>query len=252
MTIGLITGSGLEEFGLHTCTSMAVETTYGRVELQQAGSSDREIFLLRRHGPDHAIPPHQINYRANIRALRDVGCRIIIATNAVGALRQALKPGDIVLPDQFIDLTKARPTTFFDGPEVRHVDVTTPYCGHVRTQAAAAFANQPLALHAAGTYVCTEGPRFETPAEIKAYSQWGGDLVGMTGVPEVVLARELGMCYASVCLVTNFAAGLSGAPITEEEIAEIAAQQQQALDAALWELLNSVQDDSSCACHRWW
>lgn len=265
MTLGLITGSGLEDFGFETCTSLPLETDYGRVELQRGKAGDREVYLLRRHGPAHDIPPHRINYRANVRALRSVGCRMIIATNAVGSLREHMKPGDLILPDQFIDCTKLRPTTFFEGAqsddqahapegfaEVRHVDVTDPYCARLRAQIAKLIEPHGLPLYPAGTYLCTEGPRFETPAEIRAYAGWGADVVGMTGVPEVVLARELGMCYVSLCLVTNFAAGISRGPITAREIDEIAQQRRSVLDAALREIALTITDDPGCACHQWW
>ncbi len=254
MTIGLITGSGLEDFGLESWTELALETDYGRVALQRGQAGDREVVLLRRHGAAHDIPPHRINYRANLRALRDVGCRIIVATNAVGSLRPIMKPGDLVLPDQFIDCTKLRATTFFDGDGgvVRHVDVSEPYCNDLRNQLLPVLERHDLMAHPAGTYICTEGPRFETPAEIKAYAQWGADVVGMTGVPEVVLARELGMCYVSVCLVTNFAAGTTHGPITAEEIEAIAHQRRAALDGALREIALTVEDRADCACHQWW
>lgn len=259
MTIGLITGSGLEEFGFEACTTQALETPFGRVETQRASAQGREIYLLRRHGAAHDVPPHRINYRANLAALRDLGCRIVVATNAVGSLRENMKPGDLVLPDQFIDCTKLRPTTFFDGDtdsgrfaEVRHVDVTEPYCARLRAQIARLLEPRGLPLYPAGTYLCTEGPRFETPAEIRAYAQWGADLVGMTGVPEIVLARELGMCYVSVCLVTNFAAGISRGPITAEEISAIADERRHTLEAALREIVLTVEDDAGCGCHRWW
>jgi 5'-methylthioadenosine phosphorylase len=254
MTIGLITGSGLEEFGFEICETMALETQYGRVALQRCEAAGRNLYLLHRHGPEHEVPPHSINFRANLRGLRDVGCRLIIATNAVGSLRHSMKPGDLALPDQFIDATRNRPTTFFDGDEagVRHVDVTEPYCNHLRTAMAEIVQRHELTLHPAATYICTEGPRFETPAEIRAYAQWGADVVGMTGVPEVVLARELGICYASLCLVTNFAAGISAGPITSEEIEQIAHERRQALDALLRDVLMTVEDDPTCPCHRWW
>lgn len=254
MTIGLITGSGLEDFGLDSCDTVSVETDYGRVELQRGSAGERELVLLRRHGAAHDIPPHRINYRANLRALREVGCRLIAATNAVGSLRATMEPGDLVLPDQFLDMTKLRPTTFFDGEdgEVRHVDVTHPYCERLRAQILPILERHDLPAHPAGTYICTEGPRFETPAEIRAYAQWGADVVGMTGVPEVVLARELGMCYVTVCLVTNYAAGIGSGPITSEEIADIAARRRTTLDSALREIALTLQDDGHCACHQWW
>jgi 5'-methylthioadenosine phosphorylase len=262
MTIGLITGSGLEEFGFDICETMGLETEYGRVVLRRAEAAGRELYLLHRHGSDHDVPPHRVNYRANLRGLREVGCRVVIATNAVGSLRQTMKPGDLALPNQFIDATHNRPTTFFDGdervvrasspPQVRHVDVTEPYCNHLRVAMAEVVERHEMTLHPAATYICTEGPRFETPAEIRAYAQWGADVVGMTGVPEVVLARELGICYASLCLVTNFAAGISAGPITSEEIEQIARDRRQALDRLLRDVLLSVEDSPDCPCHQWW
>jgi 5'-methylthioadenosine phosphorylase len=254
MTIGLITGSGLEDFGLNMQNTVRLDTEYGPVELQHGQAGTREVCLVRRHGAAHDIPPHRINYRANLRALRIVGCRVVIATNAVGSLRPVMRPGDLVLPDQFLDCTKARPTTFFDGEDgrVRHVDVTEPYCNVQRHQLLPVLERHGLTVHPAGTYICTEGPRFETPAEIRAYAAWGADVVGMTGVPEVVLARELGMCYATICLVTNFAAGISHGPITSEEIEEIAGQRRAALDGALREIALTVEDAPECACHQWW
>jgi len=261
MTIGLITGSGLEAFGFDTCEDVAFETDYGRVALQRGQAGERTVFLLRRHGAAHDIPPHRINYRANIRALREAGCRAIVATNAVGSLRLVMKPGDLMLPDQFIDCTKLRPTTFFDGATegtpaavaaIRHVDVSEPYCPHLRSQLVTTIERHALKVHPAGTYICTEGPRFETPAEIRAYAQWGADVVGMTGVPEVVLARELGMCYVSLCLVTNFAAGMSAGPITSAEIEQIAQAQRAALHAALREIILTIEDDPHCPCHQRW
>lgn len=254
MTIGLITGSGLEDFGFEICETMGLETEYGRMSMQRAEAAGRELYLLHRHGPDHEVPPHRVNFRANLRGLREVGCRIVVATNAVGSLRETMRPGDLVLPNQFIDATRNRPTTFFDGVdgEVRHVDVTEPYCNHLRLTMAEVVQRRELTLHPAATYICTEGPRFETPAEIQAYAGWGADVVGMTGVPEVVLARELGICYASLCLVTNYAAGISAGPITAEEIEQIARDRRQALDSLLRDVLMSVEDKPDCACHQWW
>lgn len=265
MTIGLITGSGLQAFSLEGCEALSRETEFRRVELQKAWLQGQQIYLLRRHGPTHSLPPHRINYRANIRALYDLGCEIVLATNAVGSLRAHIAPGEFVLPDQFIDCTKLRPTTFFEGvseenalsgtvaqefARVRHIDMTEPYCPHVRMQLISLAEQQRIRLHPAGTYICTEGPRFETPAEIRAYAQWGADVVGMTGVPEVVLARELGMCYASICLVTNRAAGLGGARLSAKEIEQIASQQEKILQAFLHEALCRLQNDPDCLCHH--
>src|SRR5690606_34061261 len=145
----------------------------------------------------------------NIAAVAQLGCQAIIATNAVGSLRPQMKPGDYVLPDQFLDFTKTRPLTFFDGDDgkVRHIDFTEPYCPSLRSTVGHCLRERGLRVHEPATYLCAEGPRFETPAEIRMFSAWGADVVGMTGVPEVVFAHELGLCYASLCIVTNMAAG---------------------------------------------
>lgn len=199
-----------------------VETPYGSVEAfigQHAGS---EVAFLPRHGRGHSLPPHRINYRANLWALRELGVDACLATAACGSLRADLVPGGLALCDQFLDYTRSRPSTFYDGQDgqVHHADMTAPYCPRLRAALALQAAQAGIDLADQATYVCTEGPRFETPAEIRAYARLGGDLVGMTGVPEVVLAREAGLCYASVAVVTNFAAGLAGKPLTHAEVVE--------------------------------
>lgn len=217
---GVIGGSGLYRLDLLADPlERRVETPYGPVTLQVGRCGGVEVAFLARHGAGHALPPHRVPYRANVWALAAWGARWVVATNAVGSLRPELAPGDLVLVDQFIDQTRLRASTFFEGgPEgVVHVDVTEPYCPDLRGAAAAAAEAAGFRVHRGGVYVCTEGPRFETPAEIRAYAAWGGDVVGMTGVPEVVLAREAGLCYASLSLVTNYAAGLAGEPLTADE-----------------------------------
>lgn len=250
MKIAIITGSGLEDCRLGACEPIAVETAYGRVALEYSPLAEAEVYLLPRHGRDHAVPPHRINYRANIAALATLGCRTIVATNAVGSLRRAFAPGDFVLPDQFIDCTKNRPFTFFDGEDglVEHVDVSQPYCPGLRDVLQRALRGHDLPVHTPATYLCTEGPRFETPAEIKAYATWGASLVGMTGVPEVVLARELGLCYASLCLVTNYAAGMTANAITATEIDTICGERQDALQAVLLGVIERLQNTPDCPC----
>ena len=164
-----------------------MDTFYGTIHYWQGTYKDKELVFLPRHGRNHSIPPHLINYRANILGLKRLGVTAILSTTAVGSLNRDDKPGDFVLPDQFLDFTKCRHTSFFDGGEngVVHVDMTEPYCPTLRrTVAAAAQALGGYTLHDKGTYVCTEGPRFETPAEIRMYEKLGGDLVGMTNVPK--------------------------------------------------------------------
>lgn len=250
MRIGLIAGSGLEHL-YEQRRPTAVNTQYGYAPVFLLEAEGREVVFLPRHGRGHSIPPHRINYRANIRALQSLGCSCIIATNAVGSLNASMQPGEFVLCDQLLDFTKTRPNTFFDGEdgEVRHVDVTEPYCGRLRallaTTCRAALDEEP---HDAGTYVCCEGPRFETAAEVAMFANLGGDVVGMTGVPEAILAREAGLCYATICVVSNMAAGISAEQITHQEVVELMDRRRPALHDLLRAALAAVEDDRSCGC----
>ncbi len=202
--------------------SVTLATPYGTVDVFVGTHAGRRVAFLPRHGGGHSVPPHRVNYRANIWALRQLGASVCLATAACGSLTEAIPPGALCLCDQFLDFTKNRPTTFFDGEDgrVRHADMTEPYCPELRALLSASAGDLGLRLGERATYVCTEGPRFETPAEIRAYARLGGDLVGMTGVPEVVLAREAGLCYATVAISTNYAAGLAGRPLSHEEVVQ--------------------------------
>ncbi len=251
MHIGIIGGTGVYDLGaaLETC-ARRVATCSRTVELRVAAHAGHDVLFLARHGTDHSVPPHRIDYRANIDALRRQGCECIIATNAVGSICRDMQPGDLVLPDQFIDFTRGRAATFYDGEQgrVRHVDVTEPYCPALRRVACSLLSAGAIPVHPAGTYVCTEGPRFETPAEIRMFERLGGDLVGMTGVPEVVLAREAGICYLSVCVVTNFAAGISPEPLSGGEVTQLMAQRLPAVRDFILQLVAAVDATRDCRC----
>ena len=227
-----------------------METPYGSVEPVVGKLANRELVFMSRHGRDHATPPHLVNYRANIWALRELGVQKIIATAAVGSLSSNFRLGELVLLDQFLDFTKSRPQTFYEGGEqgVLHVDMTEPYCSAVRQVIIDASEHLGFAVKNGACYVCTEGPRFETPAEIRMFQRLGAELVGMTSVPEVVLARELGMCYASIGMVTNEAAGIATHPLTHAEVMEsmkeLGVKVVQLIQATL-ELWNPSQN---CLC----
>jgi len=218
----VIGGTGVEHFTLTEQRVITVETPYGSVESVVGKLANCELVFMSRHGRDHATPPHLVNYRANIWALRKLGVRKIVATAAVGSLSSNFHLGELVLLDQFLDFTKSRPQTFYEGGKqgVLHVDMTEPYCSAVRQAIMDASEHIGFAVKNGACYVCTEGPRFETPAEIRMFQRLGADLVGMTSVPEVVLARELGMCYASIGMVTNEAAGIATHPLTHAEVME--------------------------------
>jgi 5'-methylthioadenosine phosphorylase len=202
--IGVIAGTGIVE-NFHLPGRLIVETEFGDVTVQH--STGRSFYLLPRHGPGHEIPPHRVNYRANISALHKLGVKSVIATGAVGSMNPKLRVGGLGLASQFIDFTRGRQCTLFDSV-VRHTDMTEPYSRRLGDAISTSAAQMGLKLARGLVYVCVDGPRFETAAEIKMFRLLGGDVVGMTGVPEAVLAREMEMEYASILVATNWAAGI--------------------------------------------
>jgi 5'-methylthioadenosine phosphorylase len=250
MRIGIIGGTGVHDLADLQVRPEAVHTPYGVVPTQRGSLGGHDLVFIARHGAKHDVPPHLVNYRGHIDALRRRECECILATNAVGSLRPDMLPGEMVLPDQFLDFTHARAGTFYEGGSagVRHVDVTEPYCPAMREAMLGVLEEHGETAHPAATYVCTEGPRFETPAEIRMFERLGGDLVGMTGVPEAVLAREAGLCYLSVCVVTNFAAGMAGAPLREGEVGALMRERLPSLRTALLAAAQRLYERRPCGC----
>lgn len=212
VALGVIGGSGLYALaGLQDAKRHRVQTPFGEpsgeVVIGMLGA--QRMAFLARHGEDHRLAPHRVNYRANVWALHQLGVRRLVAVNAVGGIRADLGPRSIVVPDQLIDYTWGREGSFHDvdGAKVEHVDFTEPYAGSLRRQLLAAAAEAGVAVVDGGCYGVTQGPRLETRAEIARLRRDGCDLVGMTGMPEAVLARELAVDYACLALVANFAAG---------------------------------------------
>ena len=195
-----------------------------------------------RHAKGHSNPPHMINYRANIYAMKKLGVKRILATNAVGSLERSVNPGDFVIPHDFIDFTKIRKGSFYDDRTV-HIDVTEPYCNELRS-----IIKSSGDVIDGGVYVCTEGPRFETPAEIQMFHMLGGTIVGMTGIPEAVLARELEMCYASICTVSNYAASISPTNLTIDEVFEIMDRKKHDLVKLMDISISKMSEERSCHC----
>jgi len=226
------------------------DTRYGRVIGSTGKYKGIKVAFIPRHGVDHSVPPHMINYRANIMALKNMGVENILATAAVGSLHFDFKPGQYILADQFLDFTRGRKHTFYEGGEngVVHCDMTEPYCTELRQALMKAGEERDIKLENGAVYVCTEGPRFETRAEISMFKQLGGHLVGMTGVPEVCLARELEMCYASVCVVTNFAAGISPGILSHDEVVEMMAEKIQELRSLIMSSLKYIPEKKKCEC----
>lgn len=240
--IAIIGGTGLTQLsGPHIHQQSIVATPLGETsgQLCEGSWQGREIVFLARHGHPHAVPPHKINYRANLLALQQLGVSAIIAVNAVGGIHADMGAGRIVIPDQLVDYTWGRESTFFDGEfkALDHIDLSHPYDAALRARLLAAASQCELSVCDFGVYGATQGPRLETIAEIRRLENDGCDLVGMTGMPEAALARELGIPYASVCLVVNPAAGKSDGEITMDEIRAVLAggmeQVRQLLAATL-------------------
>lgn len=208
---------------------------------------DQEVAFLPRHKEGHDNPPHMINYRANVYALKMLGVDNILATNAVGSLNQSLKPGEFLIPDDFLDFTRTRPFTFYDDRAV-HVDVTQPYCPELRETIISSGKNVDGKVVDGGVYVCTEGPRFETPAEIRMFQELGGAVVGMTGLPEVVLARELEMCYSTICMISNYAASVSPDKITIDEVFEVVDEKKKELIKLMYNSIINLPKSRTCSC----
>lgn len=229
-----------------------VATPYGPVEVQVGTYRGVRVAFMPRHGKGHSIPPHRINYRANIWGLKALGVETVLATAAVGSINPEMQPGHFVIVDQFLDFTKGRVSTFFDEGEggVVHVDVTEPYCPAVRSVLVETGERLGLRLHPRGTYVCVEGPRYETAAEIRAFRILGGDVVGMTSVPEAVLAREAGICYAAMAMVTNMGAGMTDRPLTHGEVVEIMSVNTEHVRRLALETLLSLPGERACPCSR--
>ncbi len=221
--LAVIGGTGLEQMeGLEQVERRRVETPYGAPssELIEARFNGKSLIFLSRHGEDHSIPPHKVNYRANLWALKEAGVDAIVAVAAVGGITEAMVPGQVSVPNQIIDYTWGREHTFFDGPEVEHVDFSWPYCADLRSRLLKAADAVGVNAVDGGTYGATQGPRLESAGEITRMERDGCDIVGMTGMPEAGLARELNLCYACCAVSANWAAGKSEEEITMEEIVE--------------------------------
>ncbi len=219
-TYAVIGGTGVYSPELFVnFTEKKITTQFGEVILSEGLVNQHSVVFLSRHGTDHSIPPHKINYRANIAALKQLGVTQIIATNAVGGIVKNSGPGAFIIPDQIIDYTWGREHTYFDSftDEMKHIDFTFPFDSILRDRLVECIAQIVPQFLEKGCYGCTQGPRLETAAEIKKFEKDGCDIIGMTGMPEAALAKELDMAYASVCFSVNWAAGITE-DISMEEI----------------------------------
>ena len=217
--LAIIGGTGIDELeGLEVVRDHVISTPFGPPSrpIQEGRLGSTSLFFLQRHGSPGAIPPHRINYRANIWAIKSLGVDGIVAINAVGGISEPMRPGRLLVPDQVIDYTWGREHTFDEGEqgELMHIDFTEPYDRELRMALLGAAASAGIPHEASGVHAVTQGPRLETSAEVQRLARDGCDVVGMTGMPEAALARESGVAYASVCMVVNPAAGLGDQPLT--------------------------------------
>jgi 5'-methylthioadenosine phosphorylase len=248
--IGVIGGSGLYKF-LPDAVPVTVDTPYGPpsdpVVIGDVGG--RKVAFLPRHGSDHRYPPHRIPYRANLWALRSLGVRQVLAPCAVGGLQPHLGPGTLVVPDQLVDRTSARPHTYYDHGAAVHVSFADPYCPDGRRAVLDTAGTAGVAAIDGGTMVVVEGPRFSTRAESQWYAGQGWSLVNMTGYPEAVLARELALCYTSIALVTDLDAGVSAEEaVSQEEVYRVFAEHTETVRSLLFDVIGALPATRTCPC----
>ena len=249
--IGVFGGSGFYEF-LDDVHEVRVETPYGQpsaaVSIGQIQGHD--VAFLPRHGASHQLPPHMINFRANLWALKELGVERVVGPCAAGSLKPEVKPGDFVICDQLVDRTSGRKDTFYDGPVTTHVSFADPYCPEMRTIAIDTAAGLGISVHERGTVVTIQGPRFSTRAESKWYQNAGWEVINMTQYPEAYLARELEMCYVNVSLITDYDVGLGDdvPAVSHEEVLKVFEANNQKLRDLLFALVPAIPEGRSCPC----
>ena len=248
--IGIIGGTGVYDPSIFQgIKEVKIFTPYGSPSHHiSVGQYDgKRIAFVPRHGRDHSIPPHKINYRANIYALEQLGVKRIISVSSVGSLRENLKPGEFVFPDQFIDRTKSRADTFYDGAQVAHVSSADPFCPEIRKLLSQSAVKNSVSSHDAATYVCIEGPRFSSRAESKLFRQWDADIIGMTLYPEVILAREAELCYSCLAMVTDYDVW-ADKPVTAEEVTKVMKKNVENSKKLILDVITAMPKERKCSC----
>lgn len=251
--IGVLGGSGFYDLpGVTELETVEIETPFGRPSdaLTRGRLADRRVVFLPRHGRGHRLLPTEVNTRANLYALKQLGATHVISVSAVGSLREAIAPGDVVVPRQFIDRTVGRPATFFGDGVVAHVSLADPVCARLGDALVAAARSQTERVHAAATYVCIEGPQFGTRAESELMRAWGGDVVGMTNLPEARLAREAELCYATLALPSDYDCWRPRDEVTVTDALAVLRANVAAAQQILARALAALDPTTSCSCQR--
>lgn len=245
MKIGIISGHSIANF-IKDPEEIMVETAFGDIYVEVSKMKKHDLFFINRHGEKSNIPPHKVNYLGNVQAFASSHIECILSIGTVGSMKNSIQPGDFVIPHDFIDFTKSRQLTFFDDKRV-HVDMTNPYCLSLRDSLIKNCKRvQGTTFHDKGVYLTTEGPRLETASEINYFSKFA-DIVGMTIVPEVVLARERSICYASLCVVCNMATGLQN-KLNADEISKIYTEKEPFISNILHLMIDSIDEKRNCNC----
>ena len=251
--IGVLGGSGFYDLpGVTELETVEVDTPFGRPSdaLTSGRLAGRRVVFLPRHDRGHRLLPTEVNARANLHALKQLGATHVISVSAVGSLREAIAPGDVVVPRQFIDRTVARPATFFGDGVVAHVSLADPVCPRLGDALVAAARSQTERVHAAATYVCIEGPQFGTRAESELMRAWGGDVVGMTNLPEVRLAREAELCYATLALPSDYDCWRPRDEVTVTDALAVLRANVAAAQQILARALAALDPATPCSCQH--
>jgi len=253
ISLGIIGGTGVYDPELFSDVhEIKVYTPYGSPsDMVQVGEYDGVgVAFLPRHGKEHTIPPHGINYRANIWALRELGVKSILAPAAVGSLQEGYSPGDLVFVDQFIDRTRGRNDTFYEGGQVCHISTADPVCPTLHGILRESASSLGMDAHDRGTYICIQGPRFSTRAESNLFRSWGAEVIGMTMYPECVLAREVQVCYATIAMVTDYDCWMTGRVVDGMEVVRTMRQNVGKVKKLLTEVIPRVPLEDDCQCRH--
>ncbi len=251
--IGIFGGTGIYDSGLLSeSKEITVDTPFGKTSdsITVGIFKGKKVAFMPRHGKKHTIPPHLINFRANVWAFKEMGVKRIIAPSAVGSLKKELRPGDFALPSQFIDFTKSRKYSFFEENKVIHISVADPFCPELLNAVNQVAKNLHLKIHKNCTYVCIEGPRFSTKAESKFYKDViGADIIGMTLVPECQLAREAQMCYVSISTVTDYDVWAEK-PVTAKEVIGTLTKNVEITKKIISIIPDFIPQERNCNCEK--
>ncbi len=250
--IGVFGGSGFYSL-IENAREVWIETPYGmpseRIALGEI--TGKKVAFLPRHGKDHRYPPHSINYRANLWAMKSLGVKFIIAPNACGSLKKEVKPGSMVVCDQLVDRTSGRKDTFYDGPITTHVSFADPYCPALRQNAIDALKSLGIETHERGTVVVIQGPRFSTRSESKWFQSQGWEVINMTQYPEAYLARELEICFVNISLITDYDVGIEGIPpVSHHEVIEVFKKNNERVKNAIGTIIEKMDINADCSCHH--